>query len=381
MRVLMLSKACLVGIYQRKLERIAARGIDLLVLVPPSWRDERGEMVLERAFTDGYRLETMPIVRNGDYHLHFYPNIGARIRDFKPDIVHIDEEPYNLSTWHTMFHARKHGAKTLFFSWQNIERHYPPPFSWGERYVLSRADAAIAGTQSAADVWRSKGFERDIAVIPQFGTDPDLFQPAETCPERPFTIGYIGRLVPEKGVRVLLDAFARLAGGDTAPPLRLIMIGGGTIRAELMAQADALHIADRVEWRDQVPSTAMPAQYHDIDVLVLPSLTRPNWKEQFGRVLVEAMMSGVPVIGSDSGAIPDVIGDTGLIVPENDADALANAISRLCVDKTLRTDLSRRGRERALAHFTHDQVAAATVEVYQKLDAIRRAASRASVTR
>jgi hypothetical protein len=133
LRVLMLSKACIVGIYQRKLEEIAALGIDLLTLVPPSWKDERGEMLLERVYTDGYRLETLPIRRNGDFHLHSYVGLGQRMEDFKPHIVHIDEEPYNAATWQALYHAERVGARSLFFSWQNIERRYPPPFSCGER--------------------------------------------------------------------------------------------------------------------------------------------------------------------------------------------------------------------------------------------------------
>ena len=92
MRVLMLSKAAVVGIYQRKLEEIAARGVELLALVPPSWRDERGAMPLERAYTDGYRLETLPIVLNGSFHLHFYRELGGWMTRFRPQIVHIDEE-------------------------------------------------------------------------------------------------------------------------------------------------------------------------------------------------------------------------------------------------------------------------------------------------
>jgi hypothetical protein len=102
LRILMLSKACIVGIYQRKLEEIARLDVDLLALVPPSWRDERGETMLERAHTEGYQLETLPIALNGNFHLHFYRGLGRRIRAFRPDIVHIDEEPYNLATWQAL---------------------------------------------------------------------------------------------------------------------------------------------------------------------------------------------------------------------------------------------------------------------------------------
>jgi glycosyltransferase involved in cell wall biosynthesis len=219
----MLSKACIVGIYQRKLEEIARLGVELLVLVPPSWKDERGETPLERVYTEGYRLEVLPIALNGNFHLHWYPGLGAKVREFRPDIVHIDEEPYNLAAWQALIHARRAGSKSLFFSWQNIVRQYPPPFSWGERWVLNNVDHALAGTDSAEVVWREKGYGGRMAVVPQFGVDPDLFRPSETeSLQRPFTIGYIGRLVDEKGVHLLLEAASRLT-----VDWRLRIVGSG----------------------------------------------------------------------------------------------------------------------------------------------------------
>ena len=362
MRVLMLSKACIVGIYQPKLEAIARQGVDLTVLVPPSWRDERGVQPLERAHTHGYQLREIPIRFNGNFHLHHYLTLGSVMRDLAPQIVHIDEEPYNLATWQALRQARRLGAKSLIFSWQNIPRAYPPPFSWGERYVLRHADCALAGTDSAAEVLRRKGYTGPLAIIPQFGTSPELFQPAPSRPARPFTIGYIGRIVPEKGVNVLLRAAAQLDGD-----WRLRLIGGGTASGESAALARSLGIGGKTAFIGQLPSTELPAEYHKLDALALPSLTRPNWKEQFGRVLVEAMASGVPVIGSDSGAIPGVIGDARLIVPEGDVAALAKALRKLRDQPGLRADLIERGMARFLAHFTHERIAEATVDVYKVL--------------
>lgn len=361
MRVLMLSKACIVGIYQTKLEAIAREGVTLRVLVPPSWRDERGTQPLERAFTTGYDLKAVPIAMNGSFHTHFYPTLGREIADFRPDVVHIDEEPYNAATWHALWLARRAGAKTLFFSWQNIARRYPPPFAWGERWVLRHVDHAIVGTESAAQVWRQKGYTGPLSVIPQFGSDETLFKPTPRR-ERPFTIGFIGRLVPEKGVGVLLEAAAGLAGD-----WRLRLVGGGTLRAALAARVAALGLAERVCFLGQLPSTQMPQEYAELDVLVLPSLTRPNWKEQFGRVLVEAMLCGVAVIGSDSGAIPDVIGSAGLVTPEGNVDALRAALAELQAAPALRQAWGEKGRAHALAHYTQARIAQKTVAVYQTL--------------
>lgn len=362
LRVLMLSKACIVGIYQRKLEEIARLGIDLLTLVPPSWKDERGETRLERVYTQGYQLQEIPIRLNGNFHLHHYPTLGEWMQRFRPHIVHIDEEPYNAAAWQALYQARRVGAKSLFFSWQNINRGYPPPFSWGERWVLNNVDSALAGTESAAQVWREKGYTKPLAVVPQFGNDPQLFTPTDRQEARPFTIGYVGRLVEEKGIHHLLQAAAGLTG-----EWRLRLIGSGPYKGDLLALAERLGIADRVEWVAWVASTDMPDQYHTLDVLVVPSLTRPNWKEQFGRVITEAMSSGVPVIGSDSGAIPDIIGEAGLVVPEGSIEALRAALETLCTQTDLRVRLANAGRERVLAHFTHEQVAVDTVRVYREM--------------
>ncbi len=363
MRVLMLSKACLVGIYQRKLEELARQpDVSLKVLVPPSWNDRGGRVPLERVHTQGYDLEAIPIAFNGNYHLHFYPTLARHVRAFRPDIVHIDEEPYNLATWHAMRLSQAAGARALFFTWQNLLRRYPPPFRWMEAYNYRHASYAIAGNQEAVAVLRAKGFAGPVAVIPQFGVDTDRFAPAENAPDAPFRIGFIGRMVPEKGVGLLLDAVSAM-GGDW----RLVYIGEGPTRAELEARVQAMGLASRVAFYPRMPSVEMPTALRQLHALVLPSLSRPNWKEQFGRVLIEAMASGVPVVGSSSGEIPNVIGEAGLVFPEGDAEALRAALVRLRDDGDLWRALATAGRARALAEFTHAQVAQKTYRVYQAM--------------
>lgn len=366
MRVLMLSKACIVGAYQRKLEELAARAPEmaLVVAVPPGWKDKGGVTRLELAHTRGYRLEVLPLAFNGQFHLHFYPTLGGLIREFRPDIVHIDEEPYNLATYLANRQAQRCGAKTLWFSWQNLLRRYPPPFAWIEQYNLHHTDYAIAGSATAAEVWRRKGYAGPLAVIPQFGVDPDIFLPIErdVPPAHIPHIAYAGRLVPEKGVDLLLEALSGLDG-----VWRATIQGNGPEEARLRALAEQHNLTARVTFCPPVPSVDMPAFYQALDVLVLPSRTQENWTEQFGRVLVEAMACGVAVVGSTAGEIPHVIGDAGIVFPENDVEALRAALARLIHNPVLRRDLGTRGRARVLAQYTQQHVAQQTIRVYQEV--------------
>lgn len=362
----MLSKACIVGQYQTKLTTLAAKpNLDLTVVVPPSWRDERGTVALERRFTSGYKLIVAPIRFNGHFHLHYYPSLPEILERVRPDILHIDEEPYNFATFHATraYRRVRRDGRILFFAWQNIERRYPPPFSWMESSVYRQADAAIAGNSEAETILRHKGFAKPISVIPQFGV-PDSFTPLPSAAlHQPITIGYAGRLVREKGIKVLLRALAQVPGD-----WQLKILGSGPLYDSLQPLAGELNISSRVILTPWVASGEMPQFYTSLDVLVVPSLTQPNWKEQFGRVIMEAMACRVPVIGSNSGEIPNVLGEGGIIVPEGDTAALARALERLIQDPALRRELGDRGRARALARFSQQRVVDDTYALYVQLE-------------
>lgn len=371
MKVLMVSKALVVGAYQRKIEEIArCPGIEVVLVVPPSWRDPSYERPLERAHTDGYRLVVSPVAFNGHFHLFFFPRLGRLLDEHRPDIVHIDEEPYNLATFLAVREAQQRGIPALFFTWQNLCRRYPWPFAWMERYVHRAAAWAIAGTETAARVLERKGYGGPVSVIPQFGVDPETFAPPGPMPstvspppaDRPFTIGFAGRLAPEKGLALLVDACARLS-----MEYRLVVLGNGPQLNEIRNRIRRHGIEARVRFDGAVSSAEMPRRLETMDVLVLPSVTRPSWAEQFGRVLVEAMACGVAVVGSTCGEIPTVVSDGGLIFPEGDASALASALDLLAREPLMRAELAARGRRRVLDRFTHQRIAADTTEVYRQM--------------
>lgn len=363
MRVVVLSKALVAPLHQRQMQALAALpGVELLALSPPSWLEPRvGRQRLEPHFASGYRLETLPIGLNGRHHLHFYPDLKWWLRRFAPDVFHIDEEAFNLATFLALRAGLAVGARCCFFNWANIDRYYPPPFNLFERYVFRHATHAIAGNQEAAGIIRRHGYSGPLSILPQVGVDPDIFAPAPRAAGPP-VIGYLGRLVPEKGLFDLLEAFAGLRGD-----CRLRIIGDGMLREEIQRRLAANVPAARAELLPALPGSAVPSALRELDILVLPSRSVSNWKEQFGRVLIEAMSCGLAVVGSDSGEIPNVLGAAGMVVPQANPVALRAALQSLIDDAALRTEYGRRGRARVLASYTQAALAQRYYAVYQSM--------------
>ncbi|GAC1581762.1 MAG: glycosyltransferase family 4 protein [Ktedonobacteraceae bacterium] len=368
MRILMISKALVAGTSQRKLEEIAKLpDVELTVVTPAYWQSDDGsKQVLERLYTTGYRMIVTPMTLNGNFHLHYYPQLGKIMREVRPEVVHIDEEPYNVATAHAMFLAQHHKARTLFFTWQNLYRGYPPPFRQIEHYNYRYATSALAGNRDAEKVLRRKGYKGPIHVIPQFGFDTDIYKrSAPRIPRKPdalFTLGFIGRLKEEKGLPLMVEALTYLP-----PYCRVVFIGNGPMKSALEEQAARLGVTDRITFKGGIPTYEVPHEMEQLDTFVLPSITQPNWIEQFGRVLPESMSCETPVIGSTSGEIPHVIGNAGLVFQEGDAKDLARCVQKLLDDPEFYDDLAKRGRQRVLDNYTQEQIARQTYDVYREL--------------
>ncbi len=364
MRVAIVSKTFVAETAQLQLEWIARQpGIELTLITPPEWRSDDGRLLpFVPRFTDGYAYRTVPVLLNGRYHFYVYRGLHSALQDVDPDLVHIDEEPYNPAGAQAQRSAEALGSPSVFNAWQNLYRAYPPPYVWMEQYNYSHTAHIIAGNAAAAAVLRRKGYRGPVSTFSLHGVDPELYAPGPLRVSRDeFVIGYVGRLVLYKGVGLLIEA---LAGLPDACQLRLV--GAGPDEAQLRLLAHERGVAHRVEFVPAVPTEQVPSVLARMDILALPSLTRPNWMEQFGRVLIEAMSCAIPVVGSDSGEIPNVIGDAGMIVPEGDVDALRAAFLALLTQFDLRDAYARRGRERVLEHFTQEQVARRVAEVYRQ---------------
>lgn len=369
MRVALISKTFVADTAQRQLEWIARQpGVELTLVTPPEWHADDGRVwPFVPRFTEGYDVRRLPIVFNGHFHNYAYRGLARVIDDIKPDLIHIDEEPYNFAGAQAQWVAAKRRIPTLFVALQSIYRRYPPPYSLFEQYNYTHTGHIISVNRDVEDVIRRKGYKGPSSVFYVYGIDPQDYapRPRRSSADGSFVVGYLGRLLFDKGLGVLIEALTRLPAG-----YRARLVGSGPDREALQALAERHGVADRVEFAPAVATTAIPDALAAMDVLVLPSLTRHNWKEQFGRVLIEAMACDVPVVGSDSGEIPNVIGDAGAIVPEGNAEALAGCLRRLGEDAALREEYRRRGRERVLARFTQEQVARQTAAVYSQVVAV-----------
>lgn len=365
MRVALVSKTFVADTAQRQLEWLVRQpDIELTLITPPEWRSDFGRLLpFEPRYTEGYDVRRVPVLFNGHYHYYLFRGLRPALATLRPDIVHIDEEPYNPAGAQAQRVADALGAKTVFVAWQNLYRSYPPPFAQIEQYTYRRAAHIIAGSEAVAAVLRRKGYRGPLSVFSVHGVDPDIYRPlpSRRDPGR-CVVGYVGRLVMYKGVGLLIEALAGMP-----PHCSLRFVGSGPDEDALRRLAVERGVAERVEFAPAVPALGVPEALAGMDVLAAPSLTQPNWTEQFGRVLIEGMACGVPVVGSSSGEIPRVLGDAGVVVPEGDVAALRRALLDLAADPKLRAEYAERGRRRVLEHFTQEQVAREIATVYRQV--------------
>ena len=300
---------------------------------------------------------------------HLYPGLKSLLHREQPDIVDIIEEPYSLVTAQTLFHCSglPRVPATVFFSAQNIKKNYPPPFRWTEQYVFNNATKAHPISTEVLEVMQSKGFSGPSEIIPM-GVNTDVYTSAnkekalEFLGVKPPVVLFMGRLVPEKGYDDLIDAAL-----TSEEAFSLVIIGGGPDEERVKDRLTELSRKRPVHCTGRIPHKEAATAIAAADIVVVPSRTTSWWKEQFGRIIVEAQCSGAAVIGSDSGEIPVVIGDSGLIFPEGDAEELKHHIDTLLRNRTLLEEYSKKGLKHATERYSWEAVAQKTVESYGNL--------------
>jgi len=352
--------------------------IELTAVVPERYAvdkvyDPSGWLRVEKEDeSNGYRLVPVPLVDPKRYTLGFESEPLRRIIKYKQaDIIHVWDEPVSFClshvAWLRLLVSRK--SRVLFYGFQNI------PFKWGVlgkliwKSTWTQVAGGAAANSEVPSHLRQAGFPANRPVERIFwGIPTELFKPMNKSPlkrelelECECIVGYVGRLVPEKGLAWLLAAMKRLPSN-----IHCLIIGSGPMRGELELWSELPSLAGRVHLLDAKPVAELPRYLNCMDVLAVPSLTTIDWKEQYGRVIAEAMACGVPVVGSDSGAIPEVIDSAGLIVPEGDVTALAEALQR-AIFTEVRGQLIQQGLERAQQELSIQTMSQRLLDFYNRV--------------
>jgi glycosyltransferase involved in cell wall biosynthesis len=334
--------------------------LEVQLLVPLRWHEFGRWLDADPPTDPGLEVHPLPIrmPRAGpaSWYLHVYPALGRTVRRFAPGVIHLWEEPWSLVALHASFLARRQGAALVLEVDQNIIKGLPPPFGWIRGHVLRNTDLVLARSDDAVTVVRANGYQGPVLRI-GYGVDQEVFRPVPgvgpaALPASRLRIGYVGRLVVEKGLDDLIDALA----GCTAD-VELAILGQGPHEPALRAHAEAAGVADRVTFEPWTDPAGVAAFLRGLHALALVTRTTGAVKEQFGRVIIEAQACGTPVIGSSCGAIPDVIGRGGWIVPEADPSAMAALFDRLAAAPEEIAARATAGLANVGARFTNQIVA------------------------
>jgi len=348
--------------------RVSQGRWEVTAVAPRFVRSEMRDISLEAGTNESFRLEPVNMYATNRRHVMVF---GLQLREIIRqgwDMVHIFLDPFIFSGWQMAYWTPKSNP-LVFFTNQNLTKDYPPPFSWMERYSVDRCAGWIGCGETVIEALMKKGYGVKPHRTIGYGVDVEMFRPDQErrrhirqqlgWDDSLPVICFLGRLTSAKGLGLLTSALDQLRGR-----WRVLFIGSGPMRDDVE------------EWGKKYPGhfrivsathDEVPAYLNAADILCCPSQTTANWREQFGRMIIEGFASGLAVIGSDSGEIPFVIGDAGIVAGEKDQAAWVRALERLIEDESLRNDFSQRGRCRAVDHFAWPVIARRHLEFFEQL--------------
>ena len=384
MKVLVISHSAIQPTYHRKFEgisKIAAASLPVIlrILVPDTWVENNQTIRFSRRHVSRNLSFYPGKVTFPGYGSRFFftKGIVKHFRELRPDIIHLEEEPWSLCALQTVILRRIlcPRSKLIFRTSLSIpaKLKFNSIVSLIEQIVFKESNYAFILSRRAGEILIQKGYRKGMKISPN-GVDTRMFRKMDMShlkqelgiSKNEFVIGYVGRLMQMKGLANLLKAFAMLEN-QKPPVCRLLVVGSGEYREEMLSIASRLNISKKMILINAVPAEEVPRYINCMDVLILPSITTPGWVEFFGRVLVEAMMCEVPVIGSNSGEIPNVIGNAGLIFQEGNEKELKDKLVMITRDPDLRRSLTKSGLTRATSLFTWESIARGTYETYRSM--------------
>lgn len=347
----------------RALAKIISRPVHLLV--PYSWREQGIIIECEEEHTELLKIHKSPFLFGYRHQRIIYVWLKKIIKSIKPDIIFISSEPENFNTYHLVRLKKKYfpNIKIVCATWRNIDYRFNPfPYKFGflnrliEKHNLKYIEMCFVHCYSAISIMREISNWDVVFVPPVVDIKNFVFRPKNFDD---FVVGYIGRLSKEKGVDVLLQSIANVG-------VKCIIVGSGSEKQNLMRLAKKIGILDKITWFSAVKYEEVPEYLQKINVLVLPSRTTKIWKEQFGRILIEAMASGVYVVGSDCGDIPNVIDKYGFVFPEGDVKKVSE-ILKMIKDKNVSEQSLFYARKMVEEKYSIENVVRIMYEAFNKL--------------
>jgi glycosyltransferase involved in cell wall biosynthesis len=357
LRALLLSQVYADPAARGKLKALAGRGVAVAAAVPDRWTPPGLQTQQATTWGDDGGVRTVPVPVRGPQW-----NAGALRRllaDFRPDVLQVEEEPWTAPAATAARVARKMRVPYVVLARESIQVAHGLRAGYRRSRVLAAA-AGLIGVNERAVRLATRGHPALLnRVVPQLGV------PLPLAPQRPtdggLTIGFFGRLVPEKGLDLLFRACVKLLGRWS-----IIVVGTGPAQEELEGLAERLGIAGRVTWLGALPRDRVFEVWPRLDCVALPSRTAPHWVEVTPRAALEGMAHGLPIVASASGALPELVGAGGTIVPEEDVAALTAALQRFHDEPGERARLGAAGRRRIMDDYTDSAIAEKTLAFWRE---------------
>jgi glycosyltransferase involved in cell wall biosynthesis len=318
---------------------------------------------------------TVTVLNNRPWRLgirHLYRPMWGAYRRARPDVIQVEYDPWTPEFWSVMLPLLLlHPRAAWLIGTRKNTRHIPGgPLGLVERTLtriaVARASLIVAASQKAAGVYRSLGFSRQrIEVLHNVPIDEIVFDGRRVEVDGgAFRVGFVGSLLPRKGVDDLVRAVAALRHRV-----------GDHVRLELVGRRADEEYADHVLRHDWTtfhgprPNAELPSFLATLDAFVMPALVLPDHEEHDGVALLEAMAMGLPCIGTRSGIIPEIINDqeNGLLTTAGDPDALAGRLQELHDQRDDGRRLGERAREDALQHVGLPRLTKGWLDLYRSV--------------
>jgi glycosyltransferase involved in cell wall biosynthesis len=347
-----------------KLRSLAGLGVSLAAAVPDRWATVDGRSQGTTWGDDtGVRVVPIPVhgrVAEPERLRWSAASLRRLLTDFRPDVLHIEEEPWTQPAVVALRLARRLGIRSVLSTAESLPGNYSLRQRFRRERSLRLAQGVIGANRLAVALATKRRPTVPHLALPQIGVTPPPATPRVTHPG--LAIGFIGRLVPERGLDLLFRACVGLAGKWT-----LTVIGTGPSQEELEGLAERLGLSARVTWLGALPREAVDEIWPRLDCVVFPARTTRRWVATAARGALHAMANGVTVVGTDSGALPEIVGEAGRIVPEEDVAALASALQELYADRSECERLGAAGRRRIMDEFSDGAIAGKTLSFWRRL--------------